>query len=118
MTRQQQWSLGAHQAVLSFKGSPLESKLNTHCQKSPSLFQQSGVVQTLAFLESRGEHGVTFCNALAQVYKGKDIKQLLEDAQKAKLPDYLAMSRDLIEVAAWFRRFAQIELGDVTEEAR
>ncbi len=118
-TRQQRWSLAAHSAVKGFraKGDDAKKKLKTFCMKTPALIQRSGTVQALAFLLSRKGHGSDMADSLAKTLgSAKSGNELLERAQKMDLPDYLALTRDLLEVAAWFRRFAQIELADVREE--
>lgn len=116
-TRQQRWSLAAHKAVKSFRGDTDASKLKPLCMKAPALIQRSGAVQAVAFLQSRKHVGDKFTDALAGVLTpGEKGQNLLERAQNMDLPEYLALTRDLLEVAAWFRRFAQVELGDVEEE--
>lgn len=83
----------------------------------PALLKQSGVVQSLAFLRARdGGEGRTFCDELAEVY-GLSMNErageaLQKKAQEATLDQYLVLSRDLIEISVWFRRFAQSELKD------
>lgn len=118
-TRQQRWSLSAHQAVRAFAKDTKDKqkKLKTYCMKMPALIQRSGAVQALAFVVSRGDEGREFTDALAGTYDAKlKGRQLLTKAQEAdQLSHYLALSRDLLEIAAWYRRFAQIELADVDE---
>lgn len=119
MTRQQQWSLGAHRKVLAFKEAKPDQrkKLNTFCHKMPSLIQQAGLMQALVFIEARGDApGQTFLDALAAVHGADSRARLRGAAQAAELADYLALTRDLTDVATWFRRFAQIELGQDTED--
>ena len=116
-TRQQRWSLASHQAVKSFRGDAAAKKLKPLCMKAPALIQRSGAVQAIAFLQSRKEVGDRFSNGLAGALNpGEKGAKLLERAQKMDLPEYLALTRDLLEVAAWFRRFAQVELADVEED--
>ena len=117
MTRQQKWAHAALAKVASHKGKSTESKNKTLCLKMPTLLKQSGVVQALAFMRARsGEEGKEFCNDLSAVYgvptlDGKTAgKDLQDQAQTVALPQYLVLSRDLIEVSVWFRRFAQSEL--------
>jgi CRISPR-associated protein Cmr5 len=109
MTRQQRWANEAFRRVLSRKGTD-ESKYRTLCMKMPVLLKQCGVVQALAFIRAREEMGDEFCDNLAEVYGARDGRELFATSMKAKLPQYLALSRDLIEVSVWFRRFAQSEL--------
>ena len=54
--------------------------------------------------------GKFFVNDLAQVLKGVSGDDLQKEAHKSELPAYLALSRDVMAVAVWFRRFAQAEL--------
>lgn len=119
MTRQQIWAKHALARVLAQKDKASESKYETLCMKAPALIKQSGVVQALAFLRARsGAEGKTFVDDLAAVYAagqgipGKfDGGSLQDKAHSADaLVQYLALSRDLIAVSIWMRRFAQSEL--------
>lgn len=120
ITRQQRWSRSAHDEVQGFaKDEKQKGKLKTYCMKMPALIQRSGTVQALAFVISRGKEGERFANQLAKTYDGTDGRRLLTRAQEGdKLTDYLALTRDLLEIAAWYRRFAQIELADAKEESQ
>lgn len=119
MTRQQQWSLKAFEKVSAVAKSQNEgrkAKYKTFSLKMPSLIQTSGLIQALVFIESRGgDDGKAFCDDLAKVYSsagGESLshKTLREKAQTEPLQGYLALTDDMIHVAIWFRRFAQIEL--------
>ncbi len=119
MTRQQRWAKLALERVRDHQGKDSESKYRTLCLKMPSLLKQSGLVQSLAFMRARDEIGKVFCDELAEVYEvqKKDKKsagEVLQDqAQHAeRLDQYLVLSRDLIDISVWFRRFAQSELAD------
>ncbi len=119
MTRQQKWAHEALKRVQKHQGAEAsESKYRTLCLKMPSLLKQSGLVQSLAFIRARDEIGKTFCDELAEVYgvkvaSGKTAGTCLQDrAQEVALSEYLILSRDLIEVSVWFRRFAQADLKD------
>lgn len=128
MTRQQRWAKEALERVKRHKAktkdeAAKESKYRTLCLKMPALLKQSGVVQSLAFMRARsGDDGKKFCDELAEVYgvtptQGKSASETLqEQAQSASLPAYLVLSRDLIEISVWFRRFAQSELNETEEE--
>ena len=139
MTRQQQWAKEAYARVLSKKGSTEEAKYKTLCMTTPALLQKSGLVQGLAFLWSRDQDkpdrpsvGKGFMDDLAEVYdrtlgqgkgNGKGYRdhapgrKLMKTAQRQELAGYMAMTADLIDVAIWFRRFAQAELqGDHANE--
>ena len=119
MTRQQKWSLKAFEKVSAVKDGHRKAdkaKYKTFSLKMPSLIQTSGLIQALVFIESRGgDDGKAFCDDLAAVYssaggKSLDRESLRKQAQEAGLQDYLALTENMIHVAIWFRRFAQIEL--------
>lgn len=119
MTRQQRWAKEALKRVGAHKGSESESKYRTLCMKMPALLKQSGVVQSLAFMRARsGDEGRLFCDELAEVYglpkqeKPSTGEALQHKAQEAALAEYLVLSRELIEISVWFRRFAQSELKE------
>lgn len=52
----------------------------------------------------------SFFDAICRVYIGKNDQDIEKNAREANLPQYLSLSRDLIECATWLRRFAQTEL--------
>jgi CRISPR/Cas system CMR-associated protein Cmr5 small subunit len=115
MTRQQRWSKAALERVhaVATLGSAEQKKgYNTLCHKMPALIQRSGLVQAVVFVQSRGGAGVGFLNDLACVYGLADASELRSRSQDSGLEAYMALTRDLLDVSIWFRRFAQIELGD------
>lgn len=117
MTRQQEWALRAQEQVRSLRGGQHAKKHKTFGMKMPGLIQQSGLVQALVFVQTRvKDDGPAFTNALASVYGARNGQTLIDRSRSAPLPTYLALTRDLIEVATWVRRFVQIELRDVEGE--
>ena len=81
--------------------------------KLPALLKQSGTMQAIAFLLSRKEPAAKqFASDLAAVYGTTSADALRRNVLEAPLPQYLVLSRDLIDISVWFRRFAQSELAD------
>lgn len=108
MNRQQKWAESAFANVTSVHGKKaVEAKYRTYALKFPSLLLQSGLVQAATFTHSRDETGAAFIKHLAETMGSKD---LLADARKAALADYLRLASDALAVGAWYRRFAQAEL--------
>ena len=118
MSRQRRMALAAHEAVQAFKKSTDQSKLRTLCMKTPSLIHQSGLAQALVFLRSReGQIGRDFVNALAKVHEANGFngngQALVNDAlAENDLQKYMVLTSAIADVAAWMRRFAQIELKE------
>ena len=120
MSRQRTWALKAHERVRARKkeGLLLQS-YNTHCKKGPSLLQRAGTAQGLAFLVSRKEKsdmGCAYASDLATIYGAGDWRRLLNEAQDTGFTNYIVLSRDLLDISAWLRRFAQVELADQGDE--
>jgi CRISPR/Cas system CMR-associated protein Cmr5 small subunit len=119
MSRQQEWAKGALTAVTKVgKGGNKASakKYKTACMKGASLVQRVGALQAMAFWLSRSDEEFrAFAEDLSQVWhktSADSIRKVLIEAD----PDaYLTMTRDLTEVALWFRRMAQAELREVDE---
>ena len=119
MTRQQRWAKEAFACVSARKQESASGEYRSLCLKMPALLKQSGLVQSLAFMRARsGTVGRLFCEDLARVYgigiaAGRALDQVLQErAQSADLAAYLVLSRDLIDISVWFRRFAQSELKE------
>jgi len=112
MTRNQQWANRALERILAAKQTPAKDDYKALAMKLPVLLQQSGLAQALVFVASRGPVGLQILDDLASVYGKAGGSALREDAQRAALPQYLALTRDMIECAVWLRRFTQIELGN------
>ncbi len=124
-TRHQDWSRLALDRLTGRKGEKSSDfaigKYKTRCLSTPSLLQAAGLVQGLTFIVSRDKTGQAYADDLAHTYAReaggpRDWKGLLQVAQRAELSEYMALSADLIQVATWFRRFAQSELDAVKED--
>ena len=95
------------------------AKYKTSCNKMPGLIHQSGALQALVFQISRDNAGVAYVDHLAETFfleEGKTHRDLIVHVQGQQLGAYMALTRDLSEIAQWFRRFAQTELGSLGEE--
>jgi CRISPR-associated protein Cmr5 len=115
MTRQQKWAKEALARVTVHVGQGDAREYRTLCMKMPVLLMQSGLVQALAFVRSRGEPGKAFSADLARVAcglagddPGLDLMRTAQDAED--LAVYLALTRDVLDASTWLRRFAQSEL--------
>jgi CRISPR type III-B/RAMP module-associated protein Cmr5 len=118
-SRQQTWAIKAHGEVQNWTKSEKRAKYKTWCRRSASLLQQSGLVQTVVFMQAKGDDGATVVgNAMARVLHLDDnatLATLVEAAKRADTPTYMALTRNLTSVCVWFRRFAEIEIADEEE---
>jgi CRISPR type III-B/RAMP module-associated protein Cmr5 len=110
-TRAQEWSARAFEKVRKAAGGGDRDKYRTACMKMPSLIHQSGLLQALVFITARDDAGRTFVSDLAVTLEPTSShEKLIGQAQAADLVPYLKLSREVSDIAQWFRRFAQIEL--------
>lgn len=114
MSRQQDWAKGALKAVLKVANSGDKAsakKYKTACMKGASLVQKVGALQAMAFWLSRSDQEFRdFAEDLSQVWRTVTADKTRLALLDAKTDDYMTMTRDLTEVALWFRRMAQAEL--------
>jgi CRISPR-associated protein Cmr5 len=106
VTRQQKWAQHAFERV---QAKEKNAKYETLCMKAPSLIRQAGLVQALAFLNTRGNEGARLVLDFANGLGHTDSASFLARVRKAALPEYMALSRDTASLAVWFRRVVQAE---------
>lgn len=79
----------------------------------PTLVLQAGLAQAVGFLSAKsGGEGKAnaykrYFNDLAKVAGKKDGEALLGEALKADLSEYRLLTRDVLDAAAWLKRFCQ-----------
>jgi CRISPR type III-B/RAMP module-associated protein Cmr5 len=114
-TRAQTWSSAAFQHVRAQKADKSTvDKYRTCCRRMPGLIHTSGLLQALVFTVSRDDTGKAYVGHLARAYLGDEKathETLITRAQSADVHAYMALARDIADVAQWFNRFARIELG-------
>lgn len=108
MSRQRRWAKYALDTIHKVKGSESQAKFRTHALRLPTLIKQAGLAQALAFIESRDDEGKQLVEAVGAALGRTGIVKL---AIAAELSEYMALSRDVVAAAVWFRRFAQSELA-------
>lgn len=119
MSRQQEWAKGALAKVLNAgkKDEAYVKKYNTACKKGASLVQRVGALQAMAFWMSRSDEEFrAFAEDIADVWQKAKAESVRDNLMKANTESYMALTRDLTEVALWFRRMAQAELRVADEE--
>ena len=120
MTREQRRAQLVYERLKPYKNRDQSYRDNygSMALRFPALVRSAGLVQALAFVDSRGkdEHR-DFVHDLAAVLaelnqqttedREQAFNWLFEQARKADLPHYLHLTRETLAVADWFKRFAQ-----------
>lgn len=76
--------------------------------KLPVLVRQAGLVQALAFVETRGKGGhKALLEDLAQVVDDKPAADFMRQCRAADLAGYMWLTRQVLSALEWFKRFAQ-----------
>lgn len=109
-TRSQTWAQDAYQRVkeAAQKGGAHPAEYKDMALKFPVLVRQAGLSQALAFVDSRGKEAhKALGDDLARTLGHKGLRDLAEVARKAELLQYLRLTREVLAVAEWYKRFAQ-----------
>ena len=76
--------------------------------KLPILVRQAGLVQALAFVESRGKDPhKQLLGHLAETVGESDAGQFLDRSRTVGLEDYMLLTEKTLLVLKWYKRFAQ-----------
>lgn len=113
-TRDQRWASKAYEKVSSYKNNG-ESDLKKYgglAHKLPILIRSAGLVQALAFIESRhGKQGEHLLDHLAQTLGYQRRQELMEKSRSAGVLQYAQLTREVLGACLWFKRFAVSVLG-------
>jgi CRISPR-associated protein Cmr5 len=112
-TRSQEWAQKAYERVRLRAGDEGAGEYKDMALKFPVLVRQAGLAQALAFVQSRGKgpHRL-FAEDLAQVLGYEGLSRLVEEAHGAELLAYMRLTREVLQAAEWFKRFAQALVED------
>lgn len=112
MNRSQQMATRALERVQAVQAAQ-RAEYKSLAMKAPVLVHQSGLVQALVFIQSRGAVGVTLLNDLAQILTGNAGQGVAftNEARNLELSAYLVRTHEVIQALTWLRRFVQIEMG-------
>ncbi len=116
-TIQQKFAQRIYEQVNTFandnpgKDNPARKEYGAMAHKLPVLVRQAGLIQALAYVNTRGKdaHKVLL-DHLAQTL-GFTRGQFLQEARHALLPQYMLLTRQTLWALEWYKRFAQSILG-------
>ncbi len=107
-TRAQKWAEDAYNRVKARAQGDKAEKYKDMALKFPVLVRQAGLSQALAFVASRGEEAhKNLVNDLAKTLGREGLDALAREAMGAELLAYLRLTREVLGVAEWYKRFAQ-----------
>lgn len=76
--------------------------------KLPVLVRQAGLMQALAFVDTRGKSGhKALLEDLAQVVVSRSAPEFVCQCREADLASYMWLTRQTLGAMEWFKRFAQ-----------
>ena len=114
-TLQQKYAEAVYRCIQDVKQSYPDEKGKEYgalALKLPILVRQAGLVQALTFVAARQQdkHKRRILDDLAKVLGAGTGDDLLEQARKASLPEYMLHTQKILLALEWFKRFAQSEL--------
>ena len=126
LTRDQAYAISAHERVLEVKkrkdeGDERYRGYGSMSHKLPILIRTSGLAQALTFLQARGR-GLQpqLLDDLARTVGKESGDDLANSARAVSLPEYMLLTRQVMDALLWYKRFAQslldVEAGDESEE--
>ncbi len=111
-TRDQKYAKDAFPKVKAQKNSTIEKGYRTIALNFPVMVLQSGLAQAIGFLvaksdsENKNEYAV-YLNDLASILVKTDGNALHASIIASKLADYQHLTRQVLEVSAWLKRYTQ-----------
>lgn len=119
-TRSQNFAKEIHRQISDdVKGKPYRSDYRSLAQQLPVLIRTAGLAQALAFVESRKEKEAAFGELLRHLGEVVFVPQgedgLCGYSRRAKLPEYMRLTRDALDALLWYKRFSQSMLKIDTE---
>lgn len=76
--------------------------------KFPVLVRQAGLIQALAFVNTRGKEAhKTLLEDLAQIAASQSADEFVRQCREADLTTYMWLTRQTLSALEWFKRFAQ-----------
>jgi CRISPR-associated protein Cmr5 len=110
MTRDQERADSAFNRVTQFGNinpSPeTKTKYGSMAHKLPVLIRTAGLAQALVFVEARGdENHRKLLDDIAITAKCRDRVELLEKSRTTELMEYMTLTREILAVCLWYKRF-------------
>jgi len=119
-TLQQEYAQKVYKKVESYKDNSERTQYGSMAHKFPVLVRQAGLIQTLAFVQTRGKPAQkVLLEHLAQVVADQSATEFVQQCREADLTTYMWLTRQTLSALEWFKRFAQsvLEVDPGTEEA-
>lgn len=115
-TREQEWAQSAYERVRNRdrenKDKGWRDKYLSLARGFPQLVKTSGFAHAIAFVLSRDEKAYNdFLQDVAATLRFKSVSQLEEQARTASLPEYTRLTRQVLGVSQWYRRYVDIFFG-------
>ena len=121
-TRDQRYAVAVYEQVTKIKRKYAEGeqykKYGAISHKLPILIHTAGLIQALAFVESRGQDIQKLLLADLNATLGlNDSPTLLERVRSAELGEYMRLTQQIMAALLWYKRFAQSVLDVDASEA-
>ena len=111
--REQEYAAKIYEQISEYPGrlaedSPELKRYGSMAHKLPILVRQAGLVQALAFVDSRGQDPYKrLLDHLAVTVGETDGERLLRRSRDAELAEYAYLTERVLLALKWYKRFAQ-----------
>jgi CRISPR type III-B/RAMP module-associated protein Cmr5 len=117
--RSQEYAAAVYKKVMGIDGKDWPD-YQGFCYRFPFILRENGLVAVLGFLASKGKTEKNHDNAALQLLKHyaflfhrfelisqDDVKFLQDESRKADLMQYRRMTQHALQLAEWFKRYAE-----------
>ncbi|SUO95045.1 type III-B CRISPR module-associated protein Cmr5 [Suttonella ornithocola] len=115
--RTQQYATRAYDLVKQQKDKSIEAEYRTLALNLPPMIMQSGLIQTLGFLQAKGkeQHRLLLEHLILTMKQHDDVDGFYQAVLASDIASYQLLTRQAIEAASWLKRYTQAFLADKTE---
>lgn len=106
VTRSQKYAKSAYENVRQVPEDQ-KTKYGSMVHKLPILIRTAGLAQTLSFVEAKDSNKILIKNLEDTL----GISELAIRSREAELSEYMRLTRDVLAVLVWYKRFVLSELG-------
>ena len=108
-TQSQRFAAEAYEHALGAAQKGNRDKYKTAVLGFPALIQSCGLAQAIAFAKSKEDYKPYFDDLNKIVKEVTDSGSLETQVIKAKLTEYMKLTRDTLEAASWLKRYVEAE---------
>ncbi|WP_419783954.1 type III-B CRISPR module-associated protein Cmr5 [Maridesulfovibrio sp.] len=107
------------EAVLALDEKP-RTKYKSLCKRAGGIFRTVGLLQFMTFIDAKGRKEKQYATLGEQLRRelyalnlvnNSELEPFLEDLRKVQLPEYMHISRCMLDLLQWHKRISEIMIA-------